>query len=116
MWEPVIFFGGRNPGSGHRHDPPERNGKQNTPKDFLITEIESPAIKEPITLRKGLTGAKPEKVCRWILELLNVQAGDEVVDLFPGTEIMGRVAAEVTSVARPSINNCGNRVRRLIEN
>lgn len=96
MWEPVIFYGGRNPSNGHSHAPPEKNGKQNTPKDFFISELESPAIRESITLKKGLTGAKPEAVCRWVLELLNVQIGDEVVDLFPGTGIMGRVAREVT--------------------
>lgn len=89
-WEPVIFRGGRNPSSGHRHDPPEKNGKQNTPKDFIV---------EPITLKKGLTGAKPERVCRWVLELLNAQTGDEVIDLFPGTGIMGYVAAEETGVS-----------------
>lgn len=94
-WEPVLFCGGRNPSNGFKHAPPERNGKQNTPKDFLITDIESPAIKEPITLQKGLVGAKPEAVCRWILGLLNVQAGDEVSDLFPGTGVMGRVVAEL---------------------
>jgi hypothetical protein len=81
-WEPVIFRGGRNPGNGHSHPPPEKGGAQTTPKDFIV---------EPITLKKGLTGAKPEKVCRWILDLLNVQEGDEIVDLFPGTGIMGRV-------------------------
>lgn len=100
MWEPVIFFGGRNPANGHSHAPPERNGKQNTPKDFLITEAESPAIRESITLKKGLTGAKPEAVCRWILDLLNVQIGDEIIDLFPGTGIMGRVAADVVEGRR----------------
>lgn len=89
-WEPVIFWRGRNPSNGHRHAPPEKNGKQTTPKDFIV---------EPITLKKGLVGAKPEKVCRWVLDLLNAQPGDEVVDLFPGTGVMGRVAAEVC--ARP---------------
>ena len=84
-WEPVIFRGGRNPKNGHPHPPPPRNGAQTTPKDFIV---------EPITLKKGLTGAKPENVCRWILELLNVQAGDEVIDLFPGTGIMGQVVTE----------------------
>lgn len=84
-WEPIIFRGGRNPANGYKHAPPERNGKQNTPKDFIV---------EPITLQKGLVGAKPERVCRWILDLLNVQIGDEVADLFPGTGIMGSVAAE----------------------
>lgn len=87
MWEPVIFRGGRNPSNGYRHDPPELNGKQTTPKDFIM---------ESITLKKGLTGAKPEKVCRWILDLLNVKAGDEVVDLFVGTGIMTDVAQRVT--------------------
>lgn len=87
-WEPVIFYGGRNPMNGYSHKPPEKNGAQTTPKDFIV---------EPITLQKGLVGAKPEKVCRWILQLLNVQPGDEVVDLYPGTGVMGRVAEQVTA-------------------
>ena len=87
-WEPVIFVGGRNPSNGYKHAPPLKNGKQTTPKDFHVA---------PITLKKGLIGAKPESVCRWILDLLNVQPGDEVVDLFPGTGVMGRIAAEVLS-------------------
>ncbi len=85
-WEPVIFYGGRNPTKGHKALIPEKNGKQTTPKDFIL---------EPITLRKGLVGAKPEKVCRWILDLLNFQFGDEVVDLYPGTGIMGKVVASL---------------------
>jgi hypothetical protein len=64
------------------------NGDLCTPKDFIVA---------PITLKKGLVGAKPEPVCRWILELLGVAPGDEVVDLFPGTGVMGRIAAEVTA-------------------
>jgi len=84
-WEPVIFAGGRNPINGHRAAIPERNGKQLTPKDFIVC---------PITLKKGLVGAKPEKVCHWILDLLNFQAGDTLVDLYPGTGVMGRVALE----------------------
>lgn len=89
-WEPIIFRGGRNPNNGHPHAPPEKGGKQNTPKDFVIVEHdEFPAIKEPITLRKGLTGAKPRKVCDWVLDLLNVQPGDIVDDIFTGTGVMG---------------------------
>jgi hypothetical protein len=89
-WEPVIFYGGRNPMNGHAAIIPEKNGKQTTPKDFIV---------EPITLKKGLVGAKPEKVCRWILELLNFHPGDELIDLYPGTGIMGRV---VESLAYPN--------------
>lgn len=81
-WEPVIFRGGRNA----HHPPPVKGGKQTTPKDFHVA---------PITLKEGLTSAKPESVCRWILDLLNVQSGDEVVDLFPGTGIMGRTYAAI---------------------
>lgn len=77
--------------NGHRAEIPEKNGKQTTPKDFIV---------EPITLQKGLVGAKPEKVCRWILDLLNVHPGDVVFDLYPGTGIMGRVAEEVTATER----------------
>ena len=92
-WEPVIFWRGRNPNAGHPHAPPEKGGKQNTPKDFFETWDQAGGILSPITLKKGLTGAKPEAVCSWVLDLLNVQPGDEVVDIFPGTGVMSRVAA-----------------------
>jgi hypothetical protein len=51
-------------------------------------------LSEPITLRKGLIGAKPERFCRWIADLLGYIEGDELVDIFPGTGIMGRVLAQ----------------------
>ena len=79
-WEPVIFSGGNN----KNHPPPLKGGKQTTPKDFFVC---------PITLKKGLTGAKPEAVCAWILDLLNVEEDDDVVDLFPGSGVMLAVAS-----------------------
>jgi hypothetical protein len=88
-WEPVIFWRGRNPNAGYRHLPPLKGGVQVTPKDFIV---------EPITLRKGLTGAKPDRVCHWILDLLGFQADDSCVDLFPGTGIMGSVTQERNSM------------------
>ena len=39
----------------------------------------------PITLRRGLTGAKPEDVCHWAFEMVAARPDDELVDLFPGT-------------------------------
>ena len=84
-WEPVIFYGGRNPGFGTPHPPPAKGGEQTTPKDFLA---------EPITLQKGLTGAKPVRFCWWVLDLLNYQVGDEIVDVFPGTGVLIAVAAQ----------------------
>lgn len=42
-------------------------------------------IECPITLRRGLTGAKPEKVCHWAFEVVGAHPDDELIDLFPGT-------------------------------
>jgi hypothetical protein len=71
-WEPVLFRGGRN----KNHPPPPKGGKATTPKDFVSANI---------TLKRGLTGAKPEAFCRWMFAVLGMQPGDELVDLFPGT-------------------------------
>lgn len=38
-----------------------------------------------ITLKRGLTGAKPREFCRWLFAMLNIQPGDEFIDMFPGT-------------------------------
>lgn len=84
-WEPVIFYRGRNPSNGYKAAIPDKGGKQITPKDFFIA---------PITMKKGLVGAKPASVCRWILSLLGALPGDELADLFPGTAIMSVVASE----------------------
>jgi len=68
-WEPVIFFGGR-----------RRTRKQLTLRDWVSANI---------TLKKGLTGAKPEPFCKWLFEMLNLQANDKLVDLYPGTRAVG---------------------------
>ncbi len=54
-------------------------------RDFLVA---------PITMRRGLTGAKPEEFCRWVLDLMGYIDGDTVDDLFPGTGTMGLVLAQ----------------------
>lgn len=73
-WEPVIFCGGR-----------KRMRGEATVRDHFAC---------PISLMKGLPGAKPREFCRWIIEILNALPGDEFDDLFPGTGIFGRVWAE----------------------
>jgi len=83
-WEPVILFGGR-----------RRTRDQRTIRDWFACEI---------TLRKGLVGAKPPPVIHWILDLLNVQKGDEVDDLFPGTGVVGRCAAARVS-SNPTLDD-----------
>jgi hypothetical protein len=42
-------------------------------------------IQESITLRRGLTGAKPEAVCHWAFEMVAARPDDTLDDLFPGT-------------------------------
>lgn len=49
-------------------------------RDWIDTDIQ-----ESITLKRGLTGAKPEKVCHWAFELAAARPDDELTDLFPGT-------------------------------
>lgn len=73
-WEPVIFMGGR---KGDR--------SRKTVRDHLSCNI---------TLKKGLTGAKPEAFCKWLLDLLGYERGDILDDLYPGTGIMQQVLSE----------------------
>jgi hypothetical protein len=47
-------------------------------------------ISEPITMKRGLTGAKPEAVVHWALELMGARPEDSVEDLYPGTGAVGR--------------------------
>lgn len=64
-WEPVIVMGGR-----------RRTREQRTVRDWCAVNI---------TLKRGFTGAKPADFVFWILDVLNVQPGDEICDLFPGS-------------------------------
>lgn len=72
--EPVIFRGGR-----------RRTRKEPTVRDWIDC---------PITLRRGLTGAKPRAFCRWVFDVLNAKPGDELDDLFPGSGAVGAAWAE----------------------
>lgn len=47
-------------------------------------------VSEPITMRRGLTGAKPEKVCHWAFEMMGARPEDQLTDLFPGTGAVTR--------------------------
>lgn len=42
-------------------------------------------LAESITLRRGLTGAKPAKVCTWLFEVAGLEPTDDLHDLYPGT-------------------------------
>ena len=78
-WEPVIFRGGR-----------KRDRSKPTTRDWVA---------ENITLQRGVPGAKPRGFCMWIMDLLHVQPGDTVDDLFPGSGAVGHAIAERLNLA-----------------
>jgi hypothetical protein len=69
VWEPVVWRGGRQP----------RLRTEATVRDWVSANI---------TLKKGLSGAKPVAFCEWLFDLLGLHHGDELVDLYPGTGIV----------------------------
>ena len=67
-WEPILVKSARKP--------TVRKDMDLVYRDWLA---------ESITLKRGLTGAKPEKVCHWLFECVGAEPDDELDDLFPGT-------------------------------
>lgn len=74
-WEPVLVHGGR-----------YLKNRKPMVRDWLAC---------PIAMKKGLVGAKPDKFNDWILQLLGFQAGDELIDLFPGTNGMAEAVGRM---------------------
>ena len=70
-WEPVIVKAARKPVVS----------KRIVMRDWVECSI---------TLRRGLTGAKPEKVCHWAFEMVGARPDDELLDLYPGTGAVGK--------------------------
>lgn len=60
-------------------------------------------IAEPITMQRGLTGAKPENVCRWAFEVVGATQDDELHDLYPGSGAVQRAWNRWTSETRLAI-------------
>lgn len=65
-WEPVIVKPARKPVVS----------KRLVMRDWIECSI---------TLKRGLTGAKPEAVCHWAFEMVGARPDDELDDMFPGT-------------------------------
>lgn len=74
-WEPVIVVGGRRRRPGVR--------------DWLRAQ--------PARGGGTLPGRKPIAFCGWLFNLLGMAPGDHLVDVFPGTGIVGRSWAELSS-------------------
>lgn len=65
-WEPVIVKACRKPVVSGR----------TVMRDYIA---------EPITMKRGLVGVKPDAVCRWMFEVVGAEPTDEMDDLFPGS-------------------------------
>jgi hypothetical protein len=93
-WEPVIIKACRKPVVSHRV----------VMRDFISC---------PITLKKGLVGAKPPPVIRWAFEMVGLEPEDTLDDLFPGTGIVRtiwetwkkEVRAAASGIAEPLVMN-----------
>lgn len=102
-WEPVLVSAARKPEVSDRL----------VNRDWIACSI---------TLRKGLTGAKPEAVCRWAFEMVGAQPGDELDDLYPGTGAVTKawhawsadiVNGVVPPKKNPNLTECKERIAVL---
>lgn len=75
-WEPLIVVRGRQRRPGVR--------------DWLSAQ--------PARGGGDLPGRKPIAFCAWLFDCLGMQPGDELVDLFPGSGVVGRAWAELSAV------------------
>ena len=69
-WEPVIVK-------------PARTQRVEVPS-YFVSGIPSGHYQ-----RNGLTGQKPPAFCEWVIRCLGAEPDDSLVDLFPGTGVMG---------------------------
>lgn len=75
-WEPVLVKAARRPIVSGRI----------VMRDHLEEpEFENDAVRESIAMRRGLSGVKPDRVCRWAFEMMGATAADVLVDMFPGS-------------------------------
>ncbi len=80
-WEPVIVAGGRRRRPGRR--------------DWLAAQ--------PAKRGGTLPGRKPIAFCVWLFELLGMEPGDTLDDLFPGTGVVSRAWAELSAPQAASL-------------
>ena len=83
-WEPVILRGGRLS---------SKDGAPVTRDHWTDPE----ALRESITMKKGLTGVKPAAFNEWVLKMLGFMGSDQMDDLFPGKGGMA-LALEIANV------------------
>lgn len=85
-WEPVFWYGGRKYSHTKRKD-----GGISTIRNWVAA---------PATRGMGVHGAKPQKFCQFVFDVLHMEPGDEFCDVFPGS---GAVTRSWKQFARQSV-------------
>ena len=93
-WEPVIVSPARKAEPG------------------LVDQQARDWIAESITMKKGLTGAKPPHFCEWLFFMLGARPGhgDTLADLFPGTGAVSRAWEKFSAGEKMPAREFHNRV------
>ena len=99
VWEPVIVV-----------PAPRRDGNVPT-RDFCF---DSEVVSESIAMKRGLAGAKPERFCFWLFNVLGALPGDDFVDLFPGTGAVGAAWAKWCDLGAPKMKQSVKTTNELV--
>lgn len=92
VWEPVIF------------KPPRRLEGSVPTRDFCTDGDDGePVLFESITMKKGLSGAKPDRFSYWLFNVLGLRPQDELHDLFPGSRAVSQAWAEWCALGGPKL-------------
>lgn len=82
VWEPILMC------------PPRRLDGAHPTRDFFA---------EPITMKRGLSGTKPERLCFWMFNCLGLRAEDQLDDLFPGSGAVAEAWDAYVAAGAPKI-------------
>lgn len=99
VWEPVIVV-----------PAPRRDGNVPT-RDFIF---DSEVVAESITMKRGLAGAKPERFCFWLFNVLGALPGDDFDDLFPGTGAVSAAWTEWCGLGAPKLKQSVKTTNELV--
>lgn len=91
-WEPLIVVGGR---------------ATVTVRDWLLAM--------PARGGGDLVGRKPLAFCAWLFDVMGMQPGDELVDLFPGSGVVSKAWASLSDQRRCSSNDGRSSTRDVAE-
>lgn len=85
---------------------PQTNGLHNLWEPLIVVDgrQRAPGVADWLRAKPAfgggtLPGRKPLAFCAWLFDCLGMEPGDELVDLFPGTGVIGRAWREASRVA-----------------